>query len=832
MEALWQDLRFALRSLGRSRLFTAIAVATLALSVGAVTTVFSVVHAALFRPLPFAESHRLMLLYITATPPGGPTYNRRWSFPRYRLLRRWQPGFSDVATFGPSSFNLTEGEEPERLAAEQVSASYFPVLRARALIGRTFTQEEDSIPGAHPAAVLGYGLWQRRFAGDRAVLGKTVSLEGEPLTVVGVMPPGFRGLTGRAELWTPEAMAPLLSYRDHLTTNQNFLSVVGRLKDGTREERAIAELAVLGPRIQAELPSDAGGPTTFGATAVPLNRARVDPANRRAVLVLLGAVGFLLLIAAANLANLQLGRGVARRREIAVRLALGAGRPRLVRLLLGESTLLATGGAIGGVLLAGLITRWLAVPERVIGARGQYGAVGEFATAHLDAAVLGFAGLATLGTTALFGLLPALRATRLDLTRDLKQSPAGAAGGASPRGRRPGPRGLLVAAEVALAFMLCAGAGLMLKSFRRFQRADRGFDLTHLLTFRIQPSDVRYPAPRAPALLERVLGSIAAVPGVVSATVDAGTPFENIFASSTVYIAGRPAPRPDLAPPVTRHYVGPDHFRTLGIPLLRGRAFTPADRAGRPHVTIINRTAALRFWPGQDPIGQRVWFGGGSTFDRRDSSAEIVGVVGDVPYGTLEDAGSQASFYTPYLQFTYAFRAVMIRTAGDPLAVLPRVRRALLAAEPGLPMFDVQTMDQRLQGSWAKARFNAGLLGVFALLALGFAAMGIYGVMAHSVDERTREMGIRLAIGGAPRDIARMVVGQGMRPAGIGLAAGLAGALGLTRLIQSLLYDVESSDPAVYGALLVLLGGVALVAAWVPARRATRVDPLIALRAE
>jgi hypothetical protein len=266
MEALLQDLRFALRSLGRSRVFTAVAVVTLALSVGGITTVFSVVHAAIFRPLPFADSHRLMMLYITATPAGGATYRQRWSFPRYRLLRRWQSGFTDVATFGPSSFNLTAGEEPERLAAEQVSASYFPILRAQALIGRTFLPEEDSIPGAHPAAVLGHGLWQRRFAGDRAILGRTITLEGEPLTVVGVMPPGFLGLTGRAELWTPEAMAPLLSYREHLTTNQNFMSVVGRLKDGTTEEQARAELAVLGTRIQAELPSDADGPTRFAAT--------------------------------------------------------------------------------------------------------------------------------------------------------------------------------------------------------------------------------------------------------------------------------------------------------------------------------------------------------------------------------------------------------------------------------------------------------------------------------------------------------------------------------------------------------------------------------------
>ncbi len=831
MDGLLQDLRFALRALARSRLFAAIAVGTLTLAIGATTAVYSVVYGALFRPPPFAQADRLMLPYITRTVDGGRAQRQRWSFPRYQMLRREQRVFSDIGSFGPASTNLTDGPEPERLAGEKVSAGYFPTLRARALIGRTFLPEEDSIPGAHPAVVLGYELWQRRFAGDRAAVGRTITLEGVPLTIVGVMPEGFKGLTGKAEIWTPVAMAPTLSYREYLTTNQNFMSVIARLREGVTPKGAQVELAVLGARIQAELPSATDVPATFAATAVPLDEARIDPVNRRAVLVLFGGAIFLLLVAAANLASLQLGRAVARRREIAVRLALGVGRPRLVRQLLTESVVLAGAGGVGGVLLAALILKWLAVPERAIGPRGGYGSLGEFAAARLDPAVLGMALLLALGTTVLFGLLPALRATRTDLTAELR----GGRGPGAVRAlslRRPQLRGLIIVGEMALALMLCIGAGLIVESFRRMVAVDRGFEPAGLLTFRIEPSDARYSADRAPALIERVLQHVSAVPGIISVSVDAGTPFDDRYANSTLYIAGRPLPDPGRAPPVTRHYVGPDHFRTLGIPVLRGRAFTAADRAGAPHVTIINRTAAQMFWPGEDPIGRRVWFGGGSTFSSPDSSAEIIGVVGDVPYGSIERAEGQASFYTPYLQFTYAWRTLVARTEGDPLAVVAGVRAAMSAAEPGLPIFDVWTMAEALTGSWARARFNAGLLSAFAILALGLAALGIYGVIAHSVSERSREIGIRIAIGGGPGTIAWMVVREGLAVAAAGLAAGLLGALALNRLLESLLYGVKPTEPRVYGALLLVLGMVALLALIVPARRATRVDPLITLRAE
>ncbi|HEU5217382.1 MAG TPA: ABC transporter permease [Gemmatimonadales bacterium] len=831
METLRLDLRLAVRSLAASPLFTAIVVGTLTLAIGATTAVYGVLYGALLRPAPFPDAGRLMVPFTTGTPLGARTQNVRWSFGRYRLLRREQTVFADLAAYGPVSLNLTAREQPERLEGEVVSASYFATLRVPPAIGRTFLPEEDSIPGAHPAVILAHDLWLRRFGGDPGVVGRVITLEDQPLTVVGVMPAGFRGLSGHAGFWTPQAMAPLLSYREYLTTNQNFISVIARLRDGMRPEAARAELAVLGPRIQAELPSEASAPVVFGATAVSLDQARVDPTNRSAVLVLFGSAMFLLVIASANLASLQLGRAIAKQRETAVRLALGAPRWRLVRQLLTESILLAGVGGIAGVVLAMLLLGWLTLPERVLGVRGGFGQLGEFADARIDPAVLGVALALALGTTVLFGLLPALRATRPDLARELREGGGGSMGkGLSLR--RLEPRALIVVAEMALALTLCIGAGLMVKSFRRMVAVDRGFDPSGLLTFRIQPSDARYPAPEAPALIERLLQRVAAVPGVASVTVDAGAPFDDRYASSTLFIAGRPLPAPGAAPPVTRHYVGPDHFRTLGIPLLHGRGFTPADRAGSPHVTIINRTAAERFWPGRDPLGQRVWFGGGSTFSSPDSSAEIVGVVGDVPYGSIEYAGSQASFYTPYLQFTYAFRTVMARTAGDPLALVPAVRAAVAAAEPGLPIFEVRTMQDRLTDSWARARFNSGLLSAFAVLALGFAAMGLFGAIAHSVSRRSREIGIRMAVGGAPGKIAWMVIREGLAIAGVGLVFGLLGAFALTRFLKSLLYGVPATDPVVYAVLCLLLGAVALLALAVPARRATRVDPLTTLRAE
>ncbi len=830
MPTLLFDCRRAIQSLRRDKIFTTVAVTTLALAIGANTTVFNLAYGALLRPLPFPESDRLMMPYITATEAGRGTFRERWSYPRYQLLRRFQTQFSDVGTFGPASFNLTGTDQAERVSGEVVSAAYFAILRVPAWKGRTFTSEEDSIPGAHAVAVLSYGLWRQRFGADTAIVGQSIRIEGREFHIDGIMPPGFEGLTGHAELWIPEAMAPLLTYRDHLTTNQNFISLVARLRPGASFPSARTEMALLGPRIQREQASEADGPTIFGATVVPLEEARIDPANRQALLVLLGAVALVLAVAAANLTHLQLARALGNRREFAVQLALGAGRGRLVRQVLVESALVATAATVVGALVSAALSVSLRVPSRAFGPRGFYGQLGEFASAPFDLRTLLYSCGVGAVAIALFGLLPALRATRLDVAHDLKSGSESATRGKV--GRWLGMKGALVVAEIALSSILAIGATLMAQSVRQLQGGNRGIDDSHLLTFRIQPSEARYTTLDAPALIERLLGTIGSVPGVVSATVDAGTPFDNTFARSTLYIAGRPVPRPDQAPPVTRHYVGPEHFRTLGIPLLRGRTFKQADRAGRPGVAIINRTAAARFWPGRSPIGESVWFGGGSPFSRPDSSVEIVGVVGDVPYGSLEDAGSQASFYTPYLQFSYPGRTFMVRTIGDPLNLLASIRAALQAAEPELPLYDPETMEDRLVGSFAKPRFNAALLGTFATIALLFAMIGVYGVLAHGVRARTKEIGIRAAVGGAPQQILALILGQGLRLTLMGIGLGILGAIGLVRVLQSLLYGVSVFDPISFTLIPGLIVAVAFLAALIPARRATRVDPMRALRVD
>ncbi|MEO8453017.1 MAG: ABC transporter permease, partial [Gemmatimonadota bacterium] len=554
---LRQDLWFAFQVLSKHRRYAALSVVTIALATGAAIAIASIAYAALLRPLPFPASNRLAMLYITASEPGRAVYNQRWSFGRFQLLRRMQTSFVEVASFGPQSLNMQGADQSERITGESVSAPYFRTLGVSPLIGRTFAADEDSIPGARPVAVLGYDLWRRRFGGDSAVVGRAVRVEGLELTVIGIMPPGFGGLTGRAELWTTKAMAPLLSYREHLTTNQNFISVVARLRPPATFETARAEMDVLGRRIQAALPSDRDEPTTFAATAVPVGQARVDPANREVVLILLAAAALLLLIAAANLASLQLGRAIDRRREIAVRLALGATRGRLVQQLLTESTILGLIGTLGGLGLSSALSAWLVAPGRTIGVRGYYGQIAEFATTRLDGRVVLFALVLAIGLPLLFGLVPALRATKLDLTVDLRGRQAG--GSRS----RLALQSALVVTEVALALILSIGASLLVKSLVWIQHVDRGFEAANLLTFRIQPSDVRYPAPVAPAVIEQVLARVSAVPGVVSASVDAAAPFEGP-ANSTLYIVGRPEPSPGRAPEITRHYVGPDHFKTLG----------------------------------------------------------------------------------------------------------------------------------------------------------------------------------------------------------------------------------------------------------------------------
>ncbi len=827
---LSQDLRYALRALVRRPAFAAFAIATLATGIGASTALFSIADAALLRPPPFPAPDRLDELYLTRRAGGHGLTRMRWSYGRYEMLRRLATSYGSLAAYGPYEFNLAGRDAPERVGAEAVSATYFRTLGVDAQLGRTFLPAEDSVGGPAAVAVVGFDLWTSRFGADRAVIGRSVQINGVDMTIVGIMPRGFQGLTGSAAMWVPSAMVPRLSYADYHTTNQDFISVVGRRAPGATLERARAELAVLGVRIERVLPSDTDVPTVFGATAVPLSEARIDPAYRRALLVLLTAVVLLLLLTCANVAGLELARNIGRAREIAVRLAIGADRARIVTLLLTETAVIALSGGVAGAIIATWAPHVIRLPSAIAGPGNQYGQLGEFAAPRVTAAVLAFAVVMAGAAALLAGLLPALTASRADLSAVLKQGATSA--GHGPRAGRRKTRAILVVGEVALALALSAGAMLALGAARRVQRIPLGIEPAHVLTFRIAPSNVRYPAPAAPALIAHVLAAVSAVPGVEAATVDACAPLGLRCANSTLYVIGRPAPPPGLAPEVLRHYVGPDHFRTLGVPIIRGRAFTQVDRAGGPRVAIINETAARRFWPGQDPIGQRVWFGGGSSFDRPDSSAEIVGVVGDVPYGSSAGASMLPSFYTPYLQFTYAERMVIVRTRGDPSQLVPVLRAAVASVDPGVAVFDVRALTNRLGDAWARPRFTGRVLSAFAALAAALAAAGVYGIAMQHVRERERELGIRIALGASAGRIVRLVLGETMRLAGAGVSAGLAAALVLFRVMRAALADMGAPDPVALGALALAMTIMAVAASWLPARRAARSDPAITMRAE
>ena len=838
MTSIAHDLRHAWRSLWRTPLFTVLATVTLALGIGANAAMFAAVSAALFRPLPFPEPDRLVTL-AQSRRDGATVEPTRWSYPEFVALRGAVTTFAQVAAYSADDVNLARrGGEPVRARAEMVSAAYFPALGVRAAVGRTFLPDEDAAPGTHPVVLLGDALWRGRFGADPRVLGRSVVVNGTALTVVGVLPAGFAGLTGGAELWVPHAMAPAVSYPGQLTSPQHFLSVVGRLAPAASLAHATREVAAAGARAVGAVHGAAasgGAPTRWGTSVVPLDRARRDPASLRAQVVLLGTVGLVLLIAAVNVASLLFARSAGRARELAVRTALGAPRRRLARTLLAESVLLAAMGATLGVLCAawGMGVLAALTPDGIEAAAGaSRGAqLDRFATADIDWRVIAFAGALAVAVGLLAGLPPALRATRGDLTGSLN---AGARGASVRVGsaRRPTVLSALVMGEVALAFVLLVGAGLLLKNFAQLRAVRPSFDAAGVVTFRLSAPEARYGGGRAAGpLFERVLERVAAVPGVTAATVGRCTPYASGCSSTALYVAGRPIPAEGAEPIVGRHYVGADHFRVLGIPLVRGRAFTPADRLGRPKVAVINAAAARRFWPDEDPIGKRVWFGSGPGLDSPDSTAEVVGIVGDVPYGAPgEPVGPDV--YTSYLQFTWPETMVMVRAATPTPALVPALRGALAAAEPTLPMYDVRTVEERAGAALAAQRFSTMLLGAFGVLGLALAALGIYGVMAFAVAQRRREIAIRLALGATRAAAVRLVVGHAAALAGVGLAAGLAAALALTRALAALLTGVSPTDPIVFATVLAVLALVALAACLVPARRAAMVPPATALAGE
>ena len=814
MKTLWQDLRYAGRVLLKQPGFTLVAVVTLALGIGANTAIFTVVDAALLRSLPYREPERLVHLWEAKQ---NRDFDRsEASYPDF-LDWRAQTGevFEGVAGYTGRPFTLTGGETPERLAGAAVTANFFDVLGVRARHGRTFLADEDK-PESAPAVVLGHGLWQRRFGGDPKVVGSQVTLSGDSYTVVGVLPPDFSfAPAGSSELWTALHPLPFQTSRRYM----HWLNVVARLKPETSLDAARGRLAATGRAIAA---ADPGSHAGTSVVAVPLHEEVVG-AVRPVLVALLAAVGLVLLIACVNVANLLLARGAARRKEVAIRVALGASRWRLVRQLLTESVLLsAAGGALGLVIaLWGVDLLVAGIPS------AQLAQMPYLRQLALNPGVLLFTAALSLLTGLVFGLMPALDASRADLQEAMKEG--GRSSGSKAAGRL---RGALVVSEVALALVLLVGAGLLVKSLLRMLSVDPGFRTANLLTVQISLSPQRFAddsdGSRSAAFFEELLRRTESLPGVEGAAAVSNLPLSGDGGTGRPTVVGRPAPPGDWSESHLR-MVSPGYFDVMGVPVVRGRGFGERDRVGAPSVLLVNQTFADRIFPGEDPAGQRITF----SFTEGQPPFEIVGVVGDEKIKSL-DSQTTPVIYFPMLQNADTSTALVVRTASDPEGVVGALRGELRALDPEAPLFGVRTMERVIADAPATfmRRYPAYLIGVFAAVALVLASVGIYGVISYAVSQRTHELAIRAALGARRRDLLGLMLRQGMALALVGVAAGVLGALALTRLMASLLYGVSATDPAVYAGVAALLLTVAVLACLVPARRATKVDPIQALRYE
>jgi len=801
------DLRYAARVLAKNPGFTAVAVIALAVGVGANSVIFSAVNTILLRPLPYKDPDRLVMVFEDASALG---YPRDTPAPANFIDWRDQNKvFEGMAALADVSVNLTGAGEPERLDGKRVNASLFPTLGVEPQLGRWFTPEEDQ-PGANRVVMLSHALWQRRFGSDPAIVGKTIMLNGAGFSIVGVMPESFQFPEREDQFWIPIAF----SQNEAARRGSHYLQVVARLRPGVSLGQAQAEMSAIAARLQQQYPEQDTG---VGAAVVPLHEQLVG--NMRTVLlVLLGAVGFVLLIACANVANLLLARAAARQKEIATRIALGASRLRLVRQLLTESVLLAVLGGGVGLLLSvwGVRVLKVFIPDNISQAK-------EIA---VDARVLVFTLLVSLLTGLVFGIAPALQATNFNLNETLKEGGRGPAmGGRGNRVRR-----VLVVAEVAVSLVLLIGAGLLVNSFLRLRGVDPGFRTDHVLTMSVTLPPLKYPDhARREAFYTELIDRVGALPGVKSAAVASQIPLIKQGDSVGVVFEGRPLPEPGKENIVATRVVSPRYFETMGIRLLRGRVFDNQDRIGSPVVAVISDSMARRYWPGEDPVGKRLCPGRPQT---PDDWVTVVGVVGDVlQYGL--DADQKPQMYLSYQQSDYFVpRRLVVSTSVEPEGMTSAVRAAVWAIDRDQPVSDIETMDAVLSDSIARQRFSALLLGVFGLVALLLAAVGIYGVMAYTVTQRTHEIGLRMALGARAGDVLKMVVRQGMALALGGVGLGLIGGLALTRVIASLLFGVSATDPLTFAGVSLLLIFVTLVACFVPARRATKVDPLSALRFE
>ena len=819
MDAFWRDLRFALRGLGRSPAFTAIAVLTLGLGIGANTAIFSVVNAVLLRPLAYGQPDQLVALTSSFSARGES--NVQVSAPELNDYRREVDAFADAGGAWPININLTGNGTPERIAAAVVSPNFFRVLGVAPALGRDFT-EEDTGGRIGYVALISYELWQRRFGGDPGAIGKTVRLDDDPMTIVGVMPRGFRHPMENAgaplELWAP---IDLTNPDPNFTNARQFrvLGAVARLKPGRTAAEAQRSLDALRERWYTQYPEAYSRAAGWRVDAVPLSERLVGKV-RPALLILLGAVGCVLLIGCANVANLLLARSTTRGREIAIRTAMGGSRRSIIRQLLTESLVLAAVGGALGLLLAVWGTSALSsLAALYLPRAGEIG---------IDRSVLAFtAGLIVL-TGIGFGLLPALQASRPDLQSVLKDSGKGMTAG----GRRTALRSGLVVLEVALALVLLAGAGLLLRSFERLVRVDPGFNPDGLLTLQVwlpwpnAPEKGRYFTPQQRlAFYDRTAAAVAAVPGAREVALVSRLPFSGSNEIS-FDIAGRPVAPDEPARTAELRSVSPNYFATMQIPMVRGRAITSVVDTTAPIEVVLNRTMAAKYWPGEDPVGRQLHL-----FSPKGPLATIVGVSGDVRQ-LRPDLPPREEIYGSARRFPGQQAAFVVRTDGDPRALATAALQAIRSVDPEQPIFGVMPMNQVLAHAGAERRFSLLLLTLFAGIALVLSVIGIYGVMAYATSQRQHEIGIRMALGAASRDVVGLVVGQGMRLVALGLVLGLSGAWVLSRLLTSQLYDVSARDPVTYLSVALLLGAVALGASYMPARRALRVDPMSSLRSE
>jgi len=811
MNGFANDVRYAVRQLGKNPGFTAVAVLTLALGVAANTVIFTVMNASILKSLPFPNADRLVLVWETFGH-NGPDDMNIISAPNYWDFARENHVFEDIAIFDSAGrgYNLAptgESREPEQVSGLRVSSTFFSVLGVSPWLGRNFLPEEETLGKDHEV-ILSYGLWKRRYGADPTLVGRTIRIDGDDFTVIGVMPEDFRWQfwSGQRQLWVPVGYTQTDKGRD----DNSFVSFA-RLKPGVTVAQARSEMETIGASLSRQYPNELAN---MGATVQPMADADMSSV-RTTMLALFAAVAFVLLIACVNVANLLLARGAVRQREFALRRALGAGGMRIARQLLTESILLSfVGGAIGLTLAA-----WACqVMPAVFPAELRFMPLRDLHTLPLDGRVFGFVLLVSALTGILFGLIPAISTIRGDFTQPLKEGGRGASTGRSRL------RYALVASEVGLALVVLCGAGLMIASLSRLLGVDPGFDAKNVLTMEMSlPQQIIYNGPPGhPLFCQKLDEHVSTIPGVIAGSAVAHLPLSG-DAGRGFRIEGRPDPGPQNGPSAHYTVACPNYFRAMGVPILEGREFTQQDSLGAQGVIVINQAMARKYWPKEDPVGRVIHQGG--------ARLTIVGVVADVHHWGL-DEGAHSQFFRPYPQAGWPVMSIVVRTAGAPASFTPAIKKALAEIEPDRPVSDISTMQEIVDGSVGSRRFPAFLLAAFAAVALALAAVGIIGVVSYSVAQRTQEIGIRMALGAGKADVLKLILSGSMTWVLAGIVCGALASIGLTRLLGTLLYGVGPGNPLVLGSVSLLIAMVALLASYIPARRAARVEPMVALRYE